>query len=195
MTKRPTGSEIQADETYRGYAYDGQDLRHSGMEDYVFDDCSFIEADLTSSRLNGAVFRTCDLSGARMSGCKLFSASVDGCKLLGWDLRDGLNLTATAFTGCTLDFSLFRGVSLRKMMLERCALVEADLSLADLRETTFRDCDLSNVDLNEAIFHLTDLRGSTLTGWNLRRHDLAGIVIDTWQLRALATEIGILVLD
>jgi uncharacterized protein YjbI with pentapeptide repeats len=130
-----------------------------------------------------------------VNSANFFAATFDQCKLLGWDFREGLNLTATTFTGCSLDYALLRGVDLAKQRFERCSFVEADLSLANLTEAAFMDCDLSNVDLQETTFRMTDLRGSNLTGWNLKRHDLAGIVITSAQAATLAEALGIQVLD
>jgi fluoroquinolone resistance protein len=90
-----------------------------------------------------------------------------------------------------MDYSVFRGVSLKKMRFERCSFAEADFSLADLDEAIFKDCDLSNVDLQQTTFAYTDLRGSNLTGWNPKRYDLTGIIVTPSQLEALAGEIGI----
>jgi uncharacterized protein YjbI with pentapeptide repeats len=99
------------------------------------------------------------------------------------------------FTGCNLDYTIFRGVALDKMVFRECTFVEADLSLTNLRFATFADCDLTGVDLTETKFFQTDLRGSTLGGWHLRRTDLSGIVVTSAQMRELAAEIGILVMD
>ena len=114
---------------------------------------------------------------------------------MGVDFRDGVTLTGATFTRCNLDYALLRGVSLAKMAWASCSLVEADLSLTDLREASFVNCDLTRVDLQEATFFQTDLRGANLTGWNLKRHDLHGAIITPAQFDALATELGILILE
>ena len=81
------------------------------------------------------------------------------------------------------------------MTFRDCTFVEADFSLASLRQATFADCNLSGVDLTETVFFQTDLRGSMLGGWNLKRDALEGIVVSTGQARELLGEIGVLVID
>lgn len=194
-SEKRTVADLTGDGVYVDLDLSHQDLRHRPLENSRFERCSFVGADLTSARLNAGEFVGCDLSGARISGCNLFSASFVESKMLGLDFRDGVVLTATRFTRCRLDYTTFRGVSLKKISFARCSLVEADLSLTDLSHASFVDCDLSNVDLHEATLFMTDLRGATLSGWNVRRHDLAGIVISPAQCRHLIEELGIQVLE
>lgn len=50
------------------------------------------------ARLNGAVFRECNLTGARIAGANLFGVTFERCKLMGVNFHDGLTLTAATFS-------------------------------------------------------------------------------------------------
>jgi fluoroquinolone resistance protein len=187
--------DLVGGQDYRNYVFDGMALDHKDLADCTFEGCSFVRADLTGTRLNASVFRDCNLSHARVAGCNFFSASFEGCKFLGVDFHNGVTFTGAAFSRCNLNYAVFRGVSLAKMDWAACSFVEADLSLTDLSKTSFVDCDLTRVDIQEATFFQTDLRGANLTGWNLKDHNLQGIIITPAQFDALATELGILILE
>lgn len=187
--------ELSSEGAYRNLILDERRLSRAELEGATFDACSFVSADLRYARLNGAIFRDCNLTATRLAGANLFGATFERCKLMGVDFHDGLTLTATSFTGCNVDYAVFRGVVLDKMMFRQCTFVEADFSLASLRQATFEECDLSRVDLTGTTFFHTDLRGSMLSGWNVKRDALEGIVVTPGQMRDLAEEIGILVLD
>jgi uncharacterized protein YjbI with pentapeptide repeats len=187
--------QLLPDQYYRNLILDEQRYPRAELEGAIFDACSLQRIDLRDARLNGAVFRDCNLTGARLAGANMFGVTFERCKLMGVDFHDGLTLTAATFTGCILDYTIFRGVALDKMVFRECTFVEADLSLTNLRLATFADCDLTGVDLIETEFFQTDLRGSTLGGWHLRRTDLSGIVVTSAQMRELALAIGIVVVD
>ena len=145
--------------------------------------------------MNASVLRDCNLSNARVAGCNFFAAVFEQCKMLGVDFREGITFTAATFKRCNLNYATFRGVSMQKMAFDHCLLVDTDLSLTDLRAASFAGCDLTNTDIREARFFQTDLRGANLTGWSLKQHDLSGTIISSAQFEALATELGILVID
>jgi fluoroquinolone resistance protein len=187
--------ELAPDGVYRNLVFDETRHAHAELDGARFEGCSLARVDLRNARLNGAVFRDCNLSGARIARANLFGVTFERCKLMGVDFHDGLTLTAATFTGCNLDFSIFRGVVLDKMTFRDCTFVEADLSMTSLRLATFADCDLSGVDLRETVFFQTDVRGSMLGGWNLKRDELAGIVVSPGQAWELLGEIGVLVIE
>jgi len=194
--RTPIGpDDVTSDQTYRHRVFDGMALRRKNLDNCTFTGCSFANADLTGARLNASVFRTCNLSNARIAGSNLFSTAFEECRMVGLDFREGLTLTATTFKACILDYAIFRGVSLEKKVFEQCSLVEAALSLTNLRQASFDRCDLTRADIQEAAFFQTDLRGANLTGWNLKRHDLRGTIVTTAQLETLAAELGILIID
>jgi uncharacterized protein YjbI with pentapeptide repeats len=187
--------DLVSGQDYRNYVFDRMTLDHKDLADCTFEGCSFVDADLTGTRLNASVLRHCNLTHARVAGCNFFSTSFEGCKLLGVDFHNGVTFTGTAFSRCNLDYAVFRGVSLAKMEWAACSFVEADLSLTDLTKASFANCDLTRVDIQEATFLQTDLRGANLTGWNLKHDDLRGAIITPAQFAALATELGILILE
>jgi uncharacterized protein YjbI with pentapeptide repeats len=153
-----------SDEEYEDLVLDGLSLKHQNLENCTFVGCSFARADLTDARLNASLFRGCNLSSARAAGRNLFSTTFEQCKMLGLDFREGVNFTATTFKECILDYSVFRGVSLQKMAFECCSLIEADLSLTNLKEAPFVNCDLTRAEIREAEFFQNRSAGSHADG-------------------------------
>lgn len=80
------------------------------------------------------------------------------------------------------------------MTFRDCTFVDADLSLASLRQATFVDCDLSGVDLGETVFSRLICAGRRLgtgseTGSIGRDHCFAK------SGAGIAGEIGVLVVE
>jgi fluoroquinolone resistance protein len=131
---------------FRNCGFEGLALKRRQLEECLFLNCSFVKADFTNARLNGSTFRSCDLSGLKIAGCNLFGVTFEDCKMLGIDFKEGVIYTAASSRRCNLDYTIFRGVSLAKMVFEKCSFEEADLSLTDLEQASFMNCNLTHAD-------------------------------------------------
>lgn len=188
-------SELIADEHYSRCSFEGLSLKHIDLANCTFESCKFNGADLTDTRFNGSTFTNCDLSHAKLAGNNLFAARFEQCKCLGMGWGEGIIATGAKLIRCTLDYCRFRGASLEGIHFEDCSLIEADMSLCNLKKTVFQKCNLEAVDWSGAGFDHTDMRGSQLRGLNVCRVNCAGIIIASAQFAELAGELGLLVVD
>jgi uncharacterized protein YjbI with pentapeptide repeats len=186
--------ELAADEQYSRCSFEGLAVKHADLSNCVFESCKFKGADLTNTKFNGSTFDNCDLSNVKLAGNNLFAARFEQCKCLGLLWGESIVATGAKLIRCTLDYGRFRGASLEGLHFEECSLIEADLSLCNLKKTVFQKCNLDAVDWSGAGFEQTDLRGSQLQGLNLCRVNCAGIILASAQLEAVARALGIAVL-
>ena len=106
--------------------------------------------------LQGADLHTVDLRGADLS-----FTDLRGADMLGTDFcvkLDNINLTGADMRDIDLSYADLRGADMHVAYL-----LNADLSLTDLREVNLRGSNLSGASLRGA-----DLRGADLAGANLR---------------------------
>ncbi len=188
-------SEIVADEHYARCSFEGLAIKRADLSNCAYESCSFKGADLTDTRFNGCAFKDCDLSHVKLAGNNLFAARFEGCKCLGLAWGESIIATGAKFTRCTFDYARFRGASLEGIHFEQCGFLEADLSLCNLKKTTFLTCNLEAVNWAEAGFDQTDLRGSQLRGLNVCKVNCAGLIIAPAQFAELAGELGMKVME
>ena len=103
--------------------------------------------------------------------------------------KDALKLLKSGCKKALLDYDLseadlseanLRGADLSEANLRRADLRGADLSEADLRGADLRGADLSEADLSEANLRGADLRGANLRGADLRGADLDSSCLPLW---------------
>ncbi len=75
------------------------------------------------------------------------------------------------------------------------SFTETDLSLTNLKKTSFVNAYISTVVLDGAKLNLTDFRGAEIQRLNIKTQNLTGAILTPQQLKMLAEEIGITVLD
>jgi uncharacterized protein YjbI with pentapeptide repeats len=150
------------------------------IEDSLFVECSFQQAQFTPSAVRTTVFENCEFRSTTVA------ANVDHC--LFKDCRlDGYRLGRCAFPGTTFrDCSLkgvdLVGVDLAGACFENCDLEGANLSRAILRNASFDRCNLHG-----AIWSNADIEGVSVT-----RSEIYGISL--WGTRgepALARELSL----
>ncbi len=154
---------------YGGEEFKNLDLAGARLEGREFEACTFTkcvlrEAVLDYAKFRGCTFKKCDLALAHVKGCSFSDTAFEDCQLAGinWSeiaatksaLRPPLN-----FTNCSLNHSVFTGLHLKGIRLERCVA---------------RDVDFSEVDLSRAICSGTDFEGSRFWHTNLTEADFTG---------------------
>jgi uncharacterized protein YjbI with pentapeptide repeats len=119
----------------------GLELAKLRLVDVELVDCELSGAVLTEARWERVVLRRCRLSGIVAAELSASDVRLDSCKAdQAW---------------------------LRASVLDRCELVDSDLSGADLHgaqvtRSAFRRCDLTEVDVSASRFEQVSLHGSTL---------------------------------
>ena len=135
----------------------------------VFQECSFQQCDFKETHFEGCTFRQCiftdcDLSLIQVKNCAFVDTRFDGCKLVGvnWvdaDWSKSSLFGPPSFTNCTLNYSTFIGLKLRKVQIVNC---------------TARDVDFSETDLTQAVCTGTDFAESRFMKTNLSEADFTG---------------------
>ena len=128
----------------------------------TFADCDLSQADLSHNVFRDCRFTHCDLSLATFHETSFDRVTFEDCRLT------GINWTAMAwrkptgrkrssfpikFRRCSLNYSVFVGLSMYKARFEDCVLKETAFEDADLEESSF-----TNSDLEGATFQQTNLQ-------------------------------------
>ena len=120
-------------------------LQKGDYEDCTFVNCNFHNASLSGSSFAVCKFETCNLSMAKTTDTTFNGVKFIGCKLLGvrFDTCSKF-LFSVGFQDCTLNFSTFYKMGLKKTVFKNSILQECDFTEADLSNAVFDNCDLLN---------------------------------------------------
>src|ERR1700712_2551888 len=136
--------------------------------DRTFEDCEFINCDLSYADLShitfiNCVMDTCNLSLVKLTQTGLQNVDFKDCKIAGVNFGDCSNFSLTvSFTKCVLDYSVWHRKKLKGTVFNECFFEEADFSETDFTNAVFEKCNL-----NRTIFSRTILRGADLrTAYN-----------------------------
>jgi uncharacterized protein YjbI with pentapeptide repeats len=126
----------------------------------------FAGADLSGRRLPGlslrdTAFDRCDLSGAVLDGAVLDRVTFTGCRLTGVVLS-GTTLRDVRITDCRADLANLRMARARFLLVEDSVLRGVDLHEFAGTHVALLDCDLTGADLDRAALAGARLHGSTL---------------------------------
>jgi hypothetical protein len=184
-----------------------EDVAWSGVEPRAARDVEIVRGRLTGVTLTGLELERwrlvdvelvdCELSGTVLTGAVWERVVLRRCRMSGLVAAE-LRATDVRIGECQAD-----GAWLRASVLDRCEVVDTDLSGADLygaevARSMFRRCDLSDVDVSASRFDQVSLHGSTVD--RLKGAEaLQGCAIGSEQLVPLALPIlagrGITVVD
>ncbi|MBL0027302.1 MAG: pentapeptide repeat-containing protein [Saprospiraceae bacterium] len=128
----------------------------SEFERCEFQSLNLLSLDLSMVIFQECIFINCDLSMAILNKTSFRKITFDDCKILGVRFDDCHPfLFSVSFKKCILDMSVFNALSLKKIFFSHCQLRETDFSDADMQDAVFDHC---NLDL--AIFENTNLSGA-----------------------------------
>ncbi len=174
-----------------------EDVAWTGGEPRAARDVEIVRARLTNVALTGLDLEAwrlvdvelveCELSGTVLSDARWERVVLRRCRLSGLVAAD-LRATDVRIEECKAD-----GAWLRGSALDRCEVVDTDLSGGDLygarvTRSMFRRCDLTGLDVTTSRFEEVSLHGSTVD--RLRGAEaLQGCTIGSDQLVPLALPI------
>lgn len=174
-----------------------EDVSWTGAEPRATSDVEILRARLTNVTLTGLELEgwrlvdvelvECELSGAVLTGAQWERVVLRRCRL------SGLVAAELRATDVRIDEGKADGAWLRAAVLDRCEVVDTDLTGADLygaqvTRSMFRRCDLTEVDVSASRFEQVSLHGSTVD--RLKGADaLEGCTIGSEQLVPLALPI------
>jgi fluoroquinolone resistance protein len=131
-----------------------------------YENCSFLECNLSNSDLSGitfseCLFTGCNLSLANLSGTAFRNVEFKDCKLLGLHFHNcNPFLLSLDFQNCNLNLTSFYRLKLKKTRFKNCSLQEADLSEADFSSSLFDNCELARAIFVGTILEKADFRTS-----------------------------------
>jgi len=134
----------------------------------TFEDCQFINCDLSYANLSHITFINCVMDSCNLSLVKVTQTGLQGinfkdCKITGVNFGDTSNFSLeVSFTKCVLDYTVWHKKKLKGTIFNDCSFEEADFSETDFTSAVFEKCNM-----NRAIFNRTILKGADLrTAYN-----------------------------
>lgn len=137
---------------YDKCTFKGLNFSNLDVSQYIFNDCEFIDCNLTLVKIRQTAFRK-----VRFEGCKLMGLNFDDCNNFGM---------ALGFSTCNITNCTFTALFLTRTKFEVCDV---------------HDCDFTQTNLSDGAFLRCSLRGSTFERSNLEKVDFrysTGIAID-----------------
>lgn len=144
--------------------FDKTDFAQQPLTVAGYENCRFINCDLSHADLSGIHFMECSFTGCNLSMAKLIKTSFrdvcfSHCKLLGLHFEQCDHFLFSArFDNCQLNLCSFYQVKMKKTGFKDCNLREADLTETDLSQAVFENCDLMKVIFDNTILEKADLR-------------------------------------
>jgi len=132
----------------------------------TFENCRFVNCDLSYADLSALVFISCafegcNLSVVRLSGTGLQDITFKDCKLSGADFSKSLDfLFEVNFDTCILDNAIFYKKKNKGTKFKDCSMIETDFTEADLTDALFQNCNLNRAFFDRTILKNADLRTS-----------------------------------
>ncbi|MGD8457395.1 MAG: pentapeptide repeat-containing protein [Anaerolineales bacterium] len=162
MTKAISDQAEYEGESFKNLKYAGKTIESAAFFECAFTECAFQEAIFTNCQFKQCTFENCDLSMLKVKGCTFVETDFKHSKVIGvnwmeaaWDTAGFLR--ALSFEHCTINFSIFFGLTLKEIIIKDCTALEADFTEADLtkadcRGTDFAKCRFMQTNLTEADF-------------------------------------------
>jgi fluoroquinolone resistance protein len=171
-----------------------------------FNDCPFIRCTFTEASFQGCIFRNCkfkdcDLSLIRIQDSLFAGTTFEDCKVVGVNWAEarwtqaGLLDPSVHFTGCSINYSTFIGVNLKKAVLTKCMARDVDFSEANLTGanctcTDFAESRFSQTNLTEA-----DFTHATNYAINVHQNKIKGAKFSLPEAMALLYSLDIILVE
>ena len=119
----------------------GAKLSNATLSRWVFEDCTFVQCDMSNIKLNEVSLQKCQFRDCRLIG-------------IDWRLANPFNLSVS-FDQCQLAYSNFSGLSVNNLIVQSSDCSHVDFTEATLSGSIFTRCNLAH-----ALFDKTDLRNA-----------------------------------
>ncbi|MES2005049.1 MAG: pentapeptide repeat-containing protein [Bacteroidota bacterium] len=133
-----------------------------------YDNCRFINCNLSGSDLSNSSFSDCSFTGCNLSMVQLMKTSFQDtkfkdCKMLGLHFHNCNPFLFTAdFDNCSLNVSSFYQLKLKKLRFINSSLYDVDFTEADLTDAVFDNCDLAMASFDNTVL----LKTNFITSYN-----------------------------
>lgn len=132
----------------------------------TFENCCFINSDLSYADLGNMVFIDCSFEGCNLSLTKLADTALQNikfkeCKLSGADFSKSRDfLFEVHFDNCILDNAIFFKKKMKGARFINCQMVETDFTETDLTNAQLLVCNLDRAFFNQTQLKNADLQTS-----------------------------------
>lgn len=153
------------DQSFKDIVWEKKELKGITFQNVIFTSCSFKETAFQSCRFQHCIFKKSDLSLIRVDNSAFTNTRFEDLKIIGvnwvkasWGKKEIQQLIKSIdFYHCVLNYSTFMGLSLEKILIQKCIAKEVDFSEANLRLsnctfTDFENSQFRHTDLTEADF-------------------------------------------
>lgn len=148
----------------RGATFDGASLVDCELSHAVFEDCSFVETDMSPVRAESVRMKGCRLDGSIAIGSYFRKANFLRCTFAGAELSSS-DLAEAHFEECTLDGSDFTRAELPRARFVKSTLIDVWFEGVIADESVFDRCDCSLLRASEgASFNKASFKGAKLDG-------------------------------
>jgi uncharacterized protein YjbI with pentapeptide repeats len=156
---------LDAHTEHTDQVFQGLSVRQAQILANEFYDCNFIachfnETVFDQCRFVNCTFKNCDLSLARVTGSSFTETRFEDSKVVGVDWTEAVwgFLGSIGFLGCTVNYSIFTDLDLRRIRLEKCVAQEVDF-----RGTNLTGANLTHTDFFGSFFKHTVLESANLS--------------------------------
>ncbi|BHH83028.1 pentapeptide repeat-containing protein [Desulforhopalus sp. 52FAK] len=137
--------------------HEEQALKGIEFSDCMFVSCKFSKAIFFDCRFENCTFQNCDLSSITIKHTVFDDVAFEDSKLTGIQWADAGIPLHVKFKQCSLNYCSFIGVDLRRTMMNKCAIKEADFSEANLSYSNCRYSDFAGTRFVNTNLEYTDL--------------------------------------
>lgn len=152
--------------------FDKIDFTQDPLSKGEYENCAFLNCNLSYANLSEIKFLECEFSGCNISLAKLTQTALTdiqfkSCKMLGLNFGDCNEFGfAVHFETCILDRSSFvnttaalkKRVKLKQTVFKNSQLYEVDFTECDLSAASFDKCDLTGAIFKDTILEKADFR-------------------------------------
>jgi fluoroquinolone resistance protein len=162
------------EETFKNVVCQQHEVPYKEFIDCTFTRCNFSETSFREGIFRNCTFKECDLSLIKVKDTTFSGAKFEDSKVVGVNWSDatwtksGLLMPSLDFFTCTISYSTFMGITLKKANFTRCIAHDVDFTEAnltgancthtDFTESRFAQTNLTEVDFSGASNYTIDVR-------------------------------------
>lgn len=150
-------------EFYQDLKFSQGEFSEQELKDTEFTGCSFEKINFEKTkfkyvRFEGCTFNKCNMSLIKITGSRFIDCTFKDSKMIGINWQEAEGPIEIVMQSCTLDYSVFYGLDLRR--------VEITDSMA--KEVNFENADLSKGKFNGTDFYLSKFKNTNLSFADMR---------------------------
>ncbi|HEX2867362.1 MAG TPA: pentapeptide repeat-containing protein [Ignavibacteriales bacterium] len=150
--------EFYQDDKFTLGQFSNGELREREFTGCSFENINFEKSKFKYVRFEDCTFNKCNMGLIKITGSRFIDCTFKDCKMLGINWQEAEGPVEIKINRCTLDYSVFYGLDLRR--------IEITESIA--KEVNFENADLSRGNFNGTDFYLSKFKNTNLSSADLR---------------------------